>query len=126
GPENWTVGAPATAPKALSVGAHEPSGEQPLLYEPKNEKELSLTPLPDAPPWQLEKDYVITEDIENAKGNIVMIDQQTTGIGEKVKEAQNNEAQALIVHVTDESDPEWQAELEELIPDMPVAVVSEE
>src|SRR5699024_6561117 len=59
GATNWTVGAPATAAAALSVGAYQPSGLAPYLYEPASGKKIKLSPLSFSKPWDFSKDYEI-------------------------------------------------------------------
>ncbi|HLS23910.1 MAG TPA: S8 family serine peptidase [Pseudogracilibacillus sp.] len=59
GPNDWTIGAPATASTAFSVGAYTPIQKNVYLYEPISKKEIPLQPLPIGTPWELDKDYKI-------------------------------------------------------------------
>src|SRR5690625_7612090 len=42
GPENWTVGSPATASKTLAIGASTSPQHIPFLYEPAADKSIPL------------------------------------------------------------------------------------
>src|SRR5699024_3623971 len=66
GPENWTVGAPATAMDAMSVGAYQGKQEQLFLKEPKSNKEVKLTPVQTGVPWNLERDDEVVTNVESS------------------------------------------------------------
>src|SRR5690625_7537811 len=53
GPENWTVGSPATASKTLSIGASTSPLHIPFLYEPAEDKSIPLVAMMGAAPWTL-------------------------------------------------------------------------
>ena len=126
GPDNWTVGAPATATAALSVGAQAPAGERPVLHESRYDKTMDLSPLPSAPSWDLKRDYPITENVKDARGKILLIEQKTKRMEEMIEEAMKAGAVALLFHQKDPSDLEWSAIINSLHLKVPAAVVSEE
>src|SRR5699024_9218430 len=59
GPDNWTIGAPATAHSALSVGAYAPFVKKTYLYEPSTRKKIRINELTTSAPWDLTRDYQI-------------------------------------------------------------------
>src|SRR5699024_9641054 len=61
GPEHWTIGATATAKKALSVGATAAAEKIALLDIGLNEKPMPLLEMHGSVPWRLAKDYHIAE-----------------------------------------------------------------
>src|SRR5699024_8931208 len=74
-PDTWTVGAPATAANALSVGAYDQSRQVPYLYDAKKDKRITLTPLMISEPWSLNRDYeiVTTLNEQSLQGKIGLI-----------------------------------------------------
>lgn len=70
GPEKWTVGAPATAKSALSVGAYQAEMTQALLLDPDSKKEVPLKPLLATLPWELTRDYELSTTPAASRGKI--------------------------------------------------------
>ncbi|MBY7144728.1 S8 family serine peptidase [Virgibacillus sp. NKC19-3] len=97
GPDNWTVGSPATAANALSVGASSPPQRIPYLYEPSTEKQVPLISMVGAPTWNLEKDYPIVNGAEQSGGKIALLQRDDTSLYEKAKEAENHGAIAVVI-----------------------------
>ncbi|HLR09242.1 MAG TPA: S8 family serine peptidase [Bacillota bacterium] len=107
GPDDWSVGSPATSPKAFAVGATQMPQRIPYLYAPKHDRQISLTPMLGAEPWDLEKDYPIAEctgEEEAVVGKIALLQRGDTPFHTLAKQAENNGAvAALIVNNEDES-----------------------
>lgn len=97
GPGNWTVGSPATAAKALSVGASSPPQRIPYLYEPSAEKRVPLASMVGAPTWNLEKDYPIVNGDEQTGGKIALLQRDDIPLYEKAREAEDNGAIAVVI-----------------------------
>ncbi|WP_304956803.1 S8 family serine peptidase [Virgibacillus salidurans] len=97
GPDNWTVGSPATASKALSVGASSPPQRIPYLYEPSAEKQVPLVTMVGSPTWDLEKDYPVVSESEQAGGKIALLKRDDIPLYEKAKEAEDNGAIAVLI-----------------------------
>lgn len=101
GPQDWTVGSPATADKALSVGASTAPTETPLLYEPMADRTIPLTEMVGSSPWNLTKDYPIADMAEeNGKlnGRIAFIKRGETPFYEMAKRAEEKGAVAVVIY----------------------------
>lgn len=100
GPANWTVGSPATASKALSVGASTYPEKVPYLYESLKDKSIPLISMNGAPPWNFTKDYPIASIQEkNLRGKIAIVERgKKIPFYEKAKEAQEKGAEAVIIY----------------------------
>src|SRR5699024_1577437 len=61
GPDEWTVGSPATATKAITVGATAAPMKIPSLYEGINDKKIPLHVFFGSLPWNLQKDYQVAQ-----------------------------------------------------------------
>ena len=57
GPNHWTIGSPATATRAVSVGATASPRTIPSLHVKKEDKQIRMTPMQGALPWMFKKDY---------------------------------------------------------------------
>src|SRR5699024_3443279 len=67
GPDECTVGSPATASKAITVGATAQPMEVPSLYEGKHDKDIPFNLFLGSVPWDLQKDYeMVSMDDEGA------------------------------------------------------------
>lgn len=77
GPDEWTVGSPATATKALSVGAKQTKRKIPYLYESLERKKIPIHRLPGSGSWDLTRDYELirSNQIEttNLRGKIILL-----------------------------------------------------
>jgi minor extracellular serine protease Vpr len=102
GPEDWTVGSPATAAGAFSIGASSPEMEIPFLYEPQNEKEISFMPMVGSIPWDVDKAYPITKNMNDAAGKIALIERGDISLYEKAKEAEEEGAVAAVIYNNEE------------------------
>ncbi|MCT2535086.1 S8 family serine peptidase [Aquibacillus koreensis] len=108
GPNNWTVGSPATSPKALSVGASTPPLSIPVLQDRFNKKQIQLQPLMGAKQWDLQKDYKLVdggigeETIQNAKNKIVLMQRGKIPFSEKARQAELAGARAAIIYNNEE------------------------
>ncbi|ASN04065.1 S8 family serine peptidase [Virgibacillus necropolis] len=100
GPANWTVGSPATASKALSVGASTYPEKVPYLYDKLQDKSIQLSPMSGAPAWNLTKDYAIASiDESNLRGKIALVERgKKVPFYEKAKMAQDKGAAAVLIY----------------------------
>ncbi|WP_433745388.1 S8 family serine peptidase [Falsibacillus pallidus] len=113
GPNLWTVGTPGTASDAISVGASTPPMKIPFLHIKKGrvEKDMKLLPMFGGVPWGLTKTYPITyggignkEDLKRVSGKIVLIQRGTITFAQKVKNAEEKGAVAVIVYNNEKGD----------------------
>ncbi|WP_164217655.1 S8 family serine peptidase [Virgibacillus sp. YIM 98842] len=102
GPDDWTVGSPAAAAGAFSVGAYSPEMEVPYLYESKKNREISFAPMIGSPPWDVEKAYPITNKEDDYAGKIALIARGETSLFDKAKTAEEQGAVAVIIHNNEE------------------------
>ena len=101
GPDNWTVGAPATATKAIGVGAAENAEQVPFLYEGRADKKIALYPMQGAIPWQLDRSYPIvdmSETKENPRGKIALIERSDIPFYDMAKAAEEEGAVAVAIY----------------------------
>ncbi|WP_404455860.1 S8 family serine peptidase [Virgibacillus necropolis] len=100
GPANWTVGSPATASKALSVGASTYPEKVPYLYDSLEDKSIPINPMNGAPSWNFNKDYPLASIQENnLRGKIAVVQRgNKIPFYEKAKEAQDKGAKAVIIY----------------------------
>ncbi|MFD2131508.1 S8 family serine peptidase [Pseudogracilibacillus auburnensis] len=124
GPNNWTVGAPATASSALSVGAYQHTGQVPFLYEPNYRKKIWLSPLKYAPSWDLERDYEVDVQKDRVRGKIGLMKQLNKSAIKDIQKLQENGAVAVIIYQVDPKNREWITELKETNITIPVATIS--
>lgn len=127
GPENWSMGSPATAKTALSVGAYEPETIEPYIYEQRADKTIPLLPLPMFPPWNLARDYQIVpfSSEQSNRDEIVFLDESNEAFEEQIEEAAKQEITAIIVQQQEKVDPSnWLGNLMEENISIPIALVS--
>ncbi|SFE09731.1 minor extracellular serine protease Vpr [Lentibacillus persicus] len=99
GPENWTIGSPATATNALSVGASSNPRTVPFLFESLSDKKIPLVEMRGSKPWQLDKSYdVASLDGQNVKGKIALIQRGKTPFTELARQAQKAGATAALIY----------------------------
>ncbi|SFB26458.1 minor extracellular serine protease Vpr [Lentibacillus halodurans] len=99
GPGNWTIGSPATAANALSVGAVSNPQTVPYLYETMHHKNIPLTEMEGSTPWKLDKSYdVEVFDGQNVQGKIALMERGETPFSDMVKQAQDSGAVAAIIY----------------------------
>lgn len=98
GPDDWTVGSPATAANAISVGAYEFERLVPFLYDFKNDKKIYVKQLPFSVQWNLNRDYEVTTNFKtkdiNGKIALINIDEN---INENIKKAERLGAEAVLI-----------------------------
>lgn len=128
GPGDWTVGAPATANKAFSVGAVSNEQKVPYLYERWADKKIEMVNMAGSIPWELDTFYPVVNATEtmDLKGSIALYQRDEIPFIEKAKQAQENGAKAVII--ANNEDKLFQGDIssvnEQL--DIPVASISED
>jgi minor extracellular serine protease Vpr len=106
GPEMWTVGSPGTASKAISVGASTPPIKVPYLSFSARGKEIELTPMQGAQPWDFKKEVKLVnggrgypnEIPSDVKGNVALLERGTISFTEKVFNALKKGAIGVVVY----------------------------
>lgn len=129
GPDDWTVGAPATATKALSVGALRGDEEIPYLYEPFQRRAISFQLMQGSVSWQLKKSYLVVdahESEEKVDGNIAIASRDDKTFYEKGLQAQEKGAVALLIANNEEGIFYGSIENNKEPLKIPVAAISEE
>lgn len=128
GPNDWTVGSPATSPDAITVGAVALPSETPVLEVAR--KKIILQPLLGSAEWTLNKKYPLTfagkgeGDIENARGRIVVFERGVLSFYEKALKAYKAGAEAVIIYNNEEGS--FQGSLDGLNIPIPVVAVTKE
>ncbi|MEC5424465.1 S8 family serine peptidase [Virgibacillus sp. C22-A2] len=106
GPNNWTVGSPATATKALSVGASTPPQHIPYLYEATTDKSIPLQVMLGSKPWNLAKTYPIVKGDDpqtSIAGKIALYKRdERIPFYEKAKRAEEVGAAAVVIYNNEE------------------------
>ncbi|MDL4839152.1 S8 family serine peptidase [Aquibacillus rhizosphaerae] len=129
GPANWTVGSPATSPKAVSVGASTPPMKIPFLEDSFEDKRIELAPLAGSKPWDLEKEYPLIdgglgeEELPNARGKVVIMERGIVPFSEKARKAAEAGANALIIYNNEEGILQGSLDDSQGPIDIPVAAV---
>jgi minor extracellular serine protease Vpr len=129
GPNHWTVGSPATASQAISIGAIKPQQTIPYLYEAKTDKLMNLQIMQGSLPWEFTKDYPIihTKDQqENLHGKIALTKRGNKSFYDKAKQAQDNGALAVIIYNHESGDFQGSIENEENPLEIPVVSLSKQ
>ncbi|WP_276205135.1 S8 family serine peptidase [Bacillus sp. MUM 13] len=107
GPDIWTVGSPGTAEKAISVGASTPPLTTPVLMAGigNGRKEMTMLPLQGSEKWKLTSSQSVLfgglgrkEDLKHAKGKVVLVKRGTLTFSEKVRNAEQSGAAAVLVY----------------------------
>jgi minor extracellular serine protease Vpr len=104
GPNVWTVGAPGTASKAISVGASTPALKVPYLQvEP--DRQIRIDPMDGSQKWEFDHPLDIVpagmgrkNDFKNIKGKIALIQRGGLTFTEKAKNAQEAGAIAVLIY----------------------------
>jgi len=104
GPNDWTVGSPATASKALSIGAAEQSKQIPYLSEAMSDRKLHIKPFMGSVPWKLTKDYAVATENEDFTGKIALVKRGEIPFYEIAKNAQKQGAEAVLIYNHEEED----------------------
>lgn len=99
GPGRWTVGSPATATRALSVGASTSTHKVPYLFETLHDKKIQLTEMVGSVSWDFETDYQVApfpgKDIQ---GKIAIIERGKIPFYKLAKKAQAAGAVAVLIY----------------------------
>ncbi|TMN21998.1 S8 family serine peptidase [Lentibacillus cibarius] len=99
GPDKWTIGSPATAKNALSVGAAAYPQTQPYLEETRHDKKINLELMRGSVPWNLQKDYGIQVfKSGDVRGKIALIKRGKTPFSDLAKQAENAGAKAVLIY----------------------------
>lgn len=103
GPDNWTIGSPATATNALTVGAYQHPLNKQNLYDREKNRLIELTELPFSKPWQLKHDKQIVTDLneESINGKIVLHELNEQSYDDLLK-AEQQGAKAVLIYETEE------------------------
>lgn len=126
GPDTWTVGSPATAAEAFSVGASEQLKHLPFLHEPIEDETIVLMPFVGSSPWNLTKDYPVTTDMGKVAGKIALIQRGDIPFYELAKTAENKGASAVLIYNNEEEDIQGSIANSENPVEIPVALISKE
>lgn len=107
GPEQWTVGSPATASKAIAVGAQSHHHQVPYIYDHQSAKKIPIQTMIGSVPWHLDKDYEVVytdegmEDV-NVQGKIVLTKKEDLSFYDISRQAEAQGAVALMVYQDEE------------------------
>ena len=125
GPTDWTIGAPATAPYAFSVGAFQQSGFVPFLYEPKHRKTIQLSPLSFSSPWTFTRDYQIAnKETEKVRNKLGLFKQENKSLAKSLKKFEEDGGLAAIIYGITPDNQQWLFTLREESITIPLAIVS--
>jgi minor extracellular serine protease Vpr len=105
GPERWTVGSPATAEHALSVGASQFPIREPLLYHALADRKIEFIPMQGALAWNLEKDHQVMDasDPSNSlQGKIALYERGKIPFQDIAREAEEKGAAAVLIFNNEE------------------------
>ncbi|SHG68925.1 minor extracellular serine protease Vpr [Ornithinibacillus halophilus] len=103
GPELWTVGAPATATNAISVGASAVREIMPYLYEPLANKEISILPMDGSSSWNFKDDFKLAPgDSDKLNGSIALMERGEIPFYDLALEAQQKGAEAILISNNEE------------------------
>lgn len=129
GPDNWTVGSPATAEKALSVGALAHPETIPILYERNEDKKIPLTLMLGSVPWEVERAHEIvgSDELDSiTPGKIVLFKRGEVSFYDLAKKAELSGAVAVIIANNKEGELQGSVEQEENRLTIPVTAISKE
>jgi len=129
GPNHWTVGSPATASKALSVGASSNPELLPFLYEPIADQEIQITLMHGSVPWNFKTDYLLVnmdeaKESENFHGKIAITARSDQTFYEKAIYAQEQGVIALLIYNNEEGTFQGTVENKNNPVDIPVATIT--
>lgn len=124
GPKNWTVGSPATAARALSVGAYEAETDVPHLHIAVKDKKIALQSLSSEAPWQFERDYDVVLHEKSARGEFALMEVQAETIVDDVLMLKERGVEGVIIYEEKSSEVDWQIALMEAEINLPIAAVS--
>lgn len=127
GPNNWTVGAPATATKAFAVGAFANEHTLPVLVDALSHKKIAITPMIGSIPWELSMDYeVALSNSADLTGKIALIPRGKIPFYELAKEAEQKGAIAAVIYNNEKGAFQGAVSSDEEPIQIPVVSVSKE
>ncbi|WP_085994042.1 S8 family serine peptidase [Oceanobacillus senegalensis] len=128
GPNNWTVGAPATANDAFSVGASTNPQQIPYLLERMANKPIALYPMRGSVPWKLERSYPVMDGTseESLHGKIAILERGKIPFYELAKQAEEKGAVAVLIKNNEEELIQGSISTGEDPLQIPVALISKE
>ncbi|MEJ8778369.1 S8 family peptidase [Pseudogracilibacillus sp. ICA-222130] len=85
GPNDWTIGAPATAPTAISVGAYKHPMKEVSLWNARTKEKTAIFPVEDVDFWQTETTYYISETINHT--DLLLINEANKTVLEDIESA---------------------------------------
>ncbi|WP_042221418.1 S8 family serine peptidase [Oceanobacillus manasiensis] len=97
GPAEWTVGSPATASKAISVGATSPARQNPYLYARWKDRGIGITPMVGSIPWKLDTFYQIAVAGQDASRKIAVLQRGKVPFYDMAKQAEEEGAVAVVI-----------------------------
>lgn len=106
GPADWTVGSPATATDAISVGALAPEKTMYVLKDPLTDKDIPLVSIPGTSTWSKTNTYEVVKDPaseESLFGKILFISEITESFIERIEEAERAGAAAIFIEQLEDS-----------------------
>lgn len=125
GPNNWTVGAPATATNAIAVGAYATEQTVPYLTHFESNKQITLNQFPFTKEWNLERYYDIVSVKEDMNGKIVFLE-INEDINEQIKRIEKSYATAAIIYEAESHSLELFLEHYDQMSNIPIALISTE
>lgn len=128
GPNHWTVGAPATASKAFSVGASTNPQKIPYLVEPKSNRPFLIQVMMGSVPWDFERSHQIVKDTEkeNMYGKIALLQRSDIPFYDLAKEAEEKGAEAVLIANNEDDMISGSIDTGEEPIKIPVAMISKE
>ncbi|MFC3039654.1 S8 family serine peptidase [Virgibacillus xinjiangensis] len=127
GPGDWTVGSPATASKALGVGAASPERKQPFLYHFPSDTSIPLSTMHGSVPWQLERAYQVTRgDNAALTGKIALFEREKIPFYEMAKRAEEAGAAGVIIYNNEDAPLNGSIGMDDEQISIPVAVIPRE
>ncbi|WP_067728522.1 S8 family serine peptidase [Oceanobacillus damuensis] len=129
GPDDWTVGSPATADKALSVGASTVPTVIPFLYESLEKKAIQLIEMEGSRSWDITRSYeVVNADQSDGsyRGKIALFQRGDVPFYELAKSAEQDGAVAVIIYNREQGSFQGSIENDQNPVNIPVVAVSKE
>ncbi len=125
GPEDWTIGSPATASQTFSVGALDQEHTTVSLYEPKTDTDIPLMEMIGSVPWDFTTDYPLIPFSNDASlnGAIVLAERDDVPFTEKAQYAQEQGAVALLLYDPD-SDEDFLGSIDQEEEEITIPVAS--
>lgn len=129
GPGNWTVGSPATATKALSVGASTLPANIPILTDSFEKKKIELQKMDGAPDWDLSRSHEVVDAANpnvSVNGKIALVERGKIPFYKLAKKAEEDGAAAVVIYNNKEGPFQGSVASKENPLQIPVAAISRE